>query len=143
MVPPPPSLAPAPPPLANPGRRACPRTRYMGSFCAGADRCSRPRTPCIGSSRPGADRCPRTRTSCICPFVAGVGRVSCRCDSLACDVGPAFWHVIVDAIEGKVCMYKWCVCVFITAGPSTKLFAWGGGGYGRTCATRDDEPRPV
>jgi hypothetical protein len=36
-----------------------------------------------------------------------------------------------------------CVCVFITAGPSTKLFAWGGGGYGRTCASRDDEPRPV
>jgi hypothetical protein len=36
-----------------------------------------------------------------------------------------------------------CVCVFITAGPSTKLFTWGGGGYGRTCATRDDEPRPV
>jgi hypothetical protein len=37
-----------------------------------------------------------------------------------------------------------CLCVFITAGPSTKLFAWGGGGgYGRTCATRDDEPRPV
>jgi hypothetical protein len=35
------------------------------------------------------------------------------------------------------------VCVYITAGPSTKLFTWGGGGYGRTCATRDDEPRPV
>jgi hypothetical protein len=35
------------------------------------------------------------------------------------------------------------VCVFITAGPSTKLFAWGGGGYWGTCATRDDEPRPV
>jgi hypothetical protein len=35
------------------------------------------------------------------------------------------------------------VCVFITAGPSTKMFTWGGGGYGRTCATRDDEPRPV
>jgi hypothetical protein len=33
------------------------------------------------------------------------------------------------------------VCVFITAGPSTKMFTWGGGGYGRTCATRDDEPR--
>jgi hypothetical protein len=32
-----------------------------------------------------------------------------------------------------------CVCVFITAGPSTKLFTWRGGGYGRTCATRDDE----
>ena len=29
-------------------------------------------------------------------------------------------------------------CVLFTAGPSTKLFAWG-----RTCATRDDEPRPV
>jgi hypothetical protein len=30
------------------------------------------------------------------------------------------------------------VCVFITAGPSTKLFACVGGGYWRTCATRDD-----
>jgi hypothetical protein len=39
---------------------------------------------------------------------------------------------------------KGLVCVFITAGPSTKLFTrGGGGGYGRTCATRDDEPRPV
>ena len=28
------------------------------------------------------------------------------------------------------------VCVFITAGPITKLFAWGGGGHWRTCATR-------
>jgi hypothetical protein len=36
-----------------------------------------------------------------------------------------------------------CVCVFITAGPSTKLFTWEGGGYWGTCATRDDEPRPV
>jgi hypothetical protein len=35
-----------------------------------------------------------------------------------------------------------CVCVFITAGPNTKLFTWRGG-YGRTCATRDDEPRPM
>jgi hypothetical protein len=35
------------------------------------------------------------------------------------------------------------VCVFITAGSSTKLVAWGGGGYWRTCTTRDDEPRPV
>ena len=25
----------------------------------------------------------------------------------------------------------------------TKLFAWGGGGEWRTCAMRDDEPRPV
>jgi hypothetical protein len=48
------------------------------------------------------------------------------------------------------------VCVFITAGPSTERCVClllqdlvqscshgGGGGYGRTCATRDDEPRPV
>ena len=33
--------------------------------------------------------------------------------------------------------------VFITAVPSTKLFACVWGGYWRTCATRDDEPRPV
>jgi hypothetical protein len=41
------------------------------------------------------------------------------------------------------CACSVCVCVFITAGPSTKLFAWGGGGIWTTCATRDDEPRPV
>ena len=35
------------------------------------------------------------------------------------------------------------VCVSITAGPITKLFAGGGGGEWRTCAMRDDEPRPV
>jgi hypothetical protein len=32
--------------------------------------------------------------------------------------------------------------VFITTGPSTNCLR-GGGGYGRTCATRDDDPRPV
>ena len=36
-----------------------------------------------------------------------------------------------------------CVCVFITAGPITKLFAGGGGGEWTTCAMIDDEPRPV
>jgi hypothetical protein len=63
-------------------------------------------------------------------------------------------------------LFTWGMCVFITAGPSTKLWGGGGdmgghmcvclllqdlvqsclhggGGYGRTCATRDDEPRPV
>jgi hypothetical protein len=35
------------------------------------------------------------------------------------------------------------VCVFITAGPMIKLFAGGGGGEWRTCAMRDDKPRPV
>ena len=34
-----------------------------------------------------------------------------------------------------------CVC-FITAGPITKLCAWGEEEW-RTCAMRDDEPRPV
>ncbi len=34
------------------------------------------------------------------------------------------------------------MCVFITAGPITKLFAGGGGAEWRTCAMRDDEPRP-
>ena len=33
--------------------------------------------------------------------------------------------------------------MFITAGPITKLFAGGGGGEWRTCAMRDDEPRPA
>ena len=35
------------------------------------------------------------------------------------------------------------LCVFITAVPITKLFARGGVGEWRTCATRDYEPRPV
>ena len=34
------------------------------------------------------------------------------------------------------------VCVFITAVPN-KAVRVGGGGKGRTCATRDNEPRPV
>jgi hypothetical protein len=34
-------------------------------------------------------------------------------------------------------------CVFITAGPITKLFAGGGGGEWTTCAMIDDEPKPV
>ena len=34
-------------------------------------------------------------------------------------------------------------CVFIAAGPITKLFAGGGGGEWTTCAMIDDEPRPV
>ncbi len=35
------------------------------------------------------------------------------------------------------------VCVFITAGPITKLFAGGAGSEWTTCAMIDDEPRPV
>jgi hypothetical protein len=48
------------------------------------------------------------------------------------------WRTFAQAV--RITM---CVCVFITAGPSTKLYAWGGGGYWETCATRDEEPRPV
>ena len=44
-------------------------------------------------------------------------------------------HARVDEDRLKV--------VFITEGPVTKLFAGGGGGEWRTCAMRDDEPRPV
>ena len=35
------------------------------------------------------------------------------------------------------------MCVFIPAVPITNLIACGCGGRWRTCATRDDEPRPV
>jgi hypothetical protein len=48
------------------------------------------------------------------------------------------------------CSTYYSVCVFITAGPSTKLFAWGGGDIGGhvlrgpvVIKHRDDEPRPV
>ncbi len=44
----------------------------------------------------------------------------------------------------SVCVFiRAHVCVFITAGPITKLFAGGGGGEWTTCAMIDDEPRPV
>jgi hypothetical protein len=44
---------------------------------------------------------------------------------------------------GLVCPSRTlCVC-FITAGPIAKAVRVGGGGEWRTCATRDDEPRPV
>jgi hypothetical protein len=44
--------------------------------------------------------------------------------------------------EGKLWIRLRSTCVFITAVPITKLFAWGEGIL-ETCATRDDEPRPV
>ena len=47
------------------------------------------------------------------------------------------------AAASRQCQSVFITCVFITAGPITKLFAGGGGGEWRTCATRDDEPRPV
>ena len=60
----------------------------------------------------------------------------CTCSLFACT--PA-----VDPNGRGVPVVRVCCCLcFITAGPITKLFAWGGGEW-RTCATRDDEPRPV
>jgi hypothetical protein len=63
-----------------------------------------------------------------------------------CVVAPnqAIFGAVVEGVQ-ELGTFSWDTspCVFITAGPSTKLFTWGWGGYGRTCATRDDEPRPV
>jgi hypothetical protein len=65
------------------------------------------------------------------------GRCELVCPSCTSELQYLLQSVCVFITAGP------CVCVFITAGPSTKLFALGGGGYGRTRATRDDEPRPV
>ena len=46
-------------------------------------------------------------------------------------------------VEGSKTILWVCVCVFITAGPITKLFAGRGGGEWTTCAMIDDEPKPV
>ncbi len=59
-------------------------------------------------------------------------------------------HIIVIRQEFDISvshLYKWALrvverCVLILALPLIKLFAWGRGEW-RTCATRDDEPRPV
>jgi hypothetical protein len=40
------------------------------------------------------------------------------------------------------CYYGVCVCLLLQDLVQSVLHG-GGGGYGRTCATRDDEPRPV
>ncbi len=48
----------------------------------------------------------------------------------------------IDTLDFST-VYSKSVCVFITAGPITKLFAGGGGGEWTTCDMIDDEPRPV
>jgi hypothetical protein len=58
--------------------------------------------------------------------------------SVSLNTAESEWYTASET--GKDLLY---VCVFITVGPSTKMCAWGGGGYWGTCATRDDEPRPV
>jgi hypothetical protein len=59
---------------AGAGRCSPPSTPCIGSFHAGTGRCSSPRTPCICSSGAGARRCSPPRTPCICSFHAGAGR---------------------------------------------------------------------
>ena len=56
----------------------------------------------------------------------------------------AWSKAVRDAmLKGGAEFQRQKVCVFVTAGPITRLFALGGGKQWRTCATRDDEPRPV
>jgi hypothetical protein len=68
-------------------------------------------------------------------------------DSLSLYTGTGRGEVCVFIPAGPIVITKLFAwgegCVFITAVPITKLFAGGGGGYWRTCAMRDDEPRPV
>jgi hypothetical protein len=69
--------------------------------------------------------CPSRTSEPMCVFITA-GLVVC---------------VFITVVPGKGGK---CVCVvFITAVPITKLFARGGGGEWRTCATRDYEPRPM
>jgi hypothetical protein len=53
----------------------------------------------------------------VCPSRTSERGVVCGGEGYVC--------VFIRDIVWKVCV---CVCVFITAGPSTKLFTWGGGG---------------
>jgi len=64
-----------------------------------------------------------------------------RCLGMGGWRGCGFTSLMKQKIKGKNCFV--IVCVFITAGPITKLFAGGGGGEWTTCAMIDDEPRPV
>ena len=50
-------------------------------------------------------------------------------------------QALKERVGGNAADLDWCLklCVFITAGPITKLFAGGGGGEWRICDTRDDE----
>jgi len=65
--------------------------------------------------------------------------------TVATTLGPApstLHHIFLMCPAGPW-KGRYRVCVFITAGPITKLFAGGGGGEWTTCAMIDDEPRPV
>jgi hypothetical protein len=82
----------------------------------------------------------------------GASAGACRAGSLAGDrfrpltAPPARLSAPLPDMFLAFCASKFylgCVCVFITAGPITKLFAGGGGGEWRTYAMIDDEPRPV
>jgi hypothetical protein len=53
------------------------------------------------------------------------------------------YDAVVENLNHRSISVGFVTCVFITAAPITKLFARARGGYWRTCAMRDDEPRPV
>jgi hypothetical protein len=84
---------------------------------------------------------------CVCLLLQDLVQSRVRGEAMlfACvfiTAGPCVLDLVQSCLHGGVVCVV--VCVFITAGPSTKMFVYmGGGGYGRTCATRDDEPRPV
>jgi hypothetical protein len=59
------------------------------------------------------------------------------------DPGAAATSRTGKATDCRYKDYDGNLCVSITAVPITKLFARGGGGKWRTCATRDYEPRPM
>ena len=59
------------------------------------------------------------------------------------DLEYKFLGCIQDHHQLRIAICGESACVFITAGPITKLFAGGGGGEWTTCAMIDDEPRPV
>ena len=58
--------------------------------------------------------------------------------------GPANLFMVSHKIDHKlVCVFYYCVCVFYYCRTYYKAVRVGGGGEWRTCAMRDDEPRPV
>jgi hypothetical protein len=60
-------------------------------------------------------------------------------DSLAL----AHWHALVISLDFGLWSSYFAVCVFYYCRTYYKAVRVGGGGEWRTCAMRDDEPRPV
>jgi hypothetical protein len=142
---------------AHSGPSVCLRARApcpLRVSCPGTDRAERAAQAAGVSVQPSCrrERAVQTAGSCasVPPLVKTevTPRAPTRHKTRGSRLGSLYYDNITTlAILPCVCLLLQdlvqSVCVFFTAGPSTKLFTWGGGGYGRTCATRDDEPRPV